>query len=395
MTYRLTVFFMLFTCLTSVKAAEDWPIDAQIELVKQRMANFPVAQFIYDVDWYTPLEVVPGNNVYKLPVKPALSPAIEHAISLAEKHDSYAFIYWQGGAVRAEKYWYDFNSNSRFDTASMHKTVVAVLVGIALQQGLINSVDDQVEKYLPELKGTPRGAISLRAMLEMASGITTPEVSTDPASPYYQTYFGNDLKQAVAHWPMRFAPFETFFYANANTQYLAWIIERTSKMRYAEYLSENLWKPLGAADARVWLDHEGGSPRASCCLQASARDWLKFGLLLLKQGQLNDSRIVPAEWISAMTRPSATNPNYGWQIWRGSPHNPARIYGKGIPAVVPAKQAFLKDDVYFLDGSGGQRVYVIPSADMVIVRIGKADHSWDDSALPNLLLATEQTETNK
>ncbi|GGF79228.1 hypothetical protein GCM10011338_34500 [Alteromonas lipolytica] len=395
MIYRLAISFMLLTYLTSGQAQESWPTPAQIDLVKSRMASFPAARFIYDVDWYSPLEIVPGNDKQPLAVSPASSPAIAQAIALAEKHDSYAFIYWQGGAIRSEKYWYEFNAQSRFDTASMHKTVVAVLLGIAQQQGLINSVDDPVARYLPELAGTPRGEISLRAMLEMASGITTPPVSTDPASPYYQTYFGDDLKQAVAHWPMRFAPYEEFFYANANTQYLAWIIERTSQMRYADFLSEYLWKPLGAADARLWLDHEGGSPRASCCLQASARDWLKFGLLLLKQGQLNDTRIVPAEWIAAMTRPSATNPNYGWQIWRGSPHNPARIYGKGIPAVVPAKQAFLQDDVYFLDGSGGQRVYVIPSADMVIVRIGKADHSWDDSALPNLLLATEPTGHNK
>lgn len=389
MIFKLAIGFIACIGVQMAQASDDWPTQAQLALVQERMKSFPVERFIYEVEWYSPLEIVPGKNTQELAVSLSNSKAIYNALELADKHDSYAFIYWQDGAIRAEKYWYDFTSTSRFDTASMHKTVVAALLGIAQQQGLIESVDDPVEQYLPELAGTRRGAITLRAMLEMASGITTPPLSTDPASPYYQTYYGNDLIQATAHWPMRFEPFEEYYYANANTQYLAWVIERTSKMRYAQFLSEYLWQPIGAGDARLWLDHEGGSPRASCCLQASARDWLRFGLLLLKQGKVGNKQIVPADWISQMVQPSKLNPNYGWQIWRGSPHNPERIYGKGIPAVIPAKDPFKRDDVYFLDGSGGQRVYVIPSENVVIVRIGKADHSWDDSALPNLLLATQ------
>lgn len=389
MVYQLAISFAMLATLTNVKADESWPTKAQIELVQERMKTFPVERFIYEVDWYEPLEVVRGNKSREIYESPISSESISAALELVEKHDSYAFIYWQGGAIKAEKYWYDFTSDSRFDTASMHKTVVAALVGIANQLGLIDSVDDPISKYLPELKGTDRESITLRAMLEMASGITTPPMSTDPASPYFQTYYGNDLTQATAHWPVRFEPFKEFFYANANTQYLAWAIERTSKMRYAEFLSKYLWQPIGASDSRLWLDHEGGSPRASCCLQASARDWLKFGLLLLERGKVGDTQVVPTEWIDQMFQPSQLNANYGWQIWRGSPHNPERIYGKGIPAVIPAAEPFKRDDVYFLDGSGGQRVYIIPSADTVIVRIGKADHSWDDAALPNLLLPTK------
>lgn len=391
MIYRLVLSVILVSSFTPVCAKDTWPTAQQIELVQERMNSFPVDRFIYEVDWYEPLEIVKGGKKRELPVARETSEAIEQAVALAKKHDSYAFIYWRDGAIRTERYWRNFNNKSLFDTASMHKTVVAALLGIAKQQGLITSVDDPLSMYLPELKGEARGDISLRAMLEMASGITTPPVSTDPASPYYQTYYGNNLNQAIAHWPMRFTPFETFFYANANTQYLAWVIERTSGLRYADFLSQHLWQPIGANAARLWLDHKGGSARASCCLQASARDWLKFGLLMLQQGRVDDRQVVPAQWIASMTQPSRTNANYGWQIWRGSPHNPSRIYGKGIPAVVPAKDPFKTDDVYYLDGSGGQRVYIIPSANTVIVRIGKADHSWDDSALPNLLLAQHQT----
>ena len=88
-----------------------------------------------------------------------------------------------------------------------------------------------------------------------------------------------------------------------------------------------------------------------------------------------------------MLAPSPSNPNYGWQVWRGSPHNPGRTYGRGINAVVAAAEPFARDDVYFLDGSAGQRVYVVPSEKLVIVRIGTPSYKWDDSALPNLILA--------
>ena len=259
MIYRFALVLIAFTFFPPVLADDNWPSEAQIELVQERKKSFPVERFIYDIDWFSPLETVPGAKTHELLVNTKNSTTIEQAISLVEKHDSYAFVYWQGGAIRAEKYWYDFNAKSRFDTASMHKTVVALLLGIAQQQGLIDSVDDPIENYLPELAGTRRGAITLRAMLEMASGIVTPPFSSDPANPYFHTYYGDDLEQAIAHWPMDFEPFKKFYYANANTQYLAWVIERTSKMRYAQFLSKYLWQRIGAGDARLWLDREGGS----------------------------------------------------------------------------------------------------------------------------------------
>jgi CubicO group peptidase (beta-lactamase class C family) len=120
---------------------------------------------------------------------------------------------------------------------------------------------------------------------------------------------------------------------------------------------------------------------------ASAEDWLRVGRLILDRGRANGRQLVPADWIAQMTAPSAANPNYGWQVWRGHPHAPARRYGKSVRAVVPAAEPFARDDVFYLDGSAGQRVYVIPSERMVIVRIGAPSFDWDDSRLPNLLLA--------
>jgi len=384
--YFITTALLLFT-LTSVNAEDSWPSKEQIDLVAARKADFPGARFVTEIDWYEPLEVVRGGGNTALAAELEQSPATDAADEYVAGQNSFALIFWKDGAIRHEKYWPGFNAASRFDTASMHKTVVGVLLGIASDEGLVKSVNDPLSDYLPELEGTPRGSAPLRSFLEMASGMRSPGYSDDPASPYWQAYLGNDLPQAIAHWPDTGEPDQEFYYANANTQYLAWVIERTSGQRYADFLSTRLWQPIGAGDARVWLDHEGGSPRAWCCLHASARDWLKFGLLFLNHGKAGDRQVVSAEWLERMTAASSLNPNYGWQIWRGSPHNPGRIYGRGIPVVIPAKAPFAREDVVFLDGSGGQRVYVIPSENAVIVRIGAPAPEWDDSELPNLLLA--------
>lgn len=385
----ITLLLGLF-CSIAIAGSDDWPSQAQIDLVEKRRANFPIATLVADVDWYEPLEVVTGKaSAHPLTLKEN-NVDFSASIEWLKQFDNYAYIVWQNGAIRHEQYWPNFNQQSRYDTASMHKTVVALLIGIAVDEGIIDSVDDTLAKYLPEYKNDKRGKISLRSLLAMASGIKSPGFSNDSSNTYWQTYFGNDLQSAIARWPMESEPNQEFYYAGANSQYLALVIERASGQRYADYLSSKLWQPIGANDARVWLDREGGTPRASCCLQANARDWLRIGLLILNKGKVGDNTVVSETWLQQMTAASPQNPNYGWQIWRASPYNPKRGYGKGIPTSIPAEEPFAREDIVYLDGSGGQRVYIVPSENMVIVRIGAATRSWDDSALPNILLSKQK-----
>lgn len=376
--------------LAAAASAAGWPSPAQVRLVEERRASFPVNRLVADVDWYQPREIVRGGRGAPMPVRPpaaaTIAPdAIAAATELAASSESYALIVWRDGAIELERYWPGFDAASRYDTASMHKTVLALLVGAAVADRRIRSVDDPLGRYV---KGLPPGkaSIPLRALLEMASGIETPAATPDPASPYWQATFGDDLRAAMDRFPAPEPPGRSFAYANANSQYLGWAIEGATGERYADYLSRRLWRPLGAGDARLWLDRPGGSPRTSCCLQATARDWVRIGRLLLDRGRAGRTQIVPADWIARMAAPSALNPNYGWQIWRGSPHLARRGYGASVRVTIPAAEPFAADDVVYLDGSGGQRVYVVPSKRMVIVRIGAARRDWDDSALPNILI---------
>ncbi len=394
---RIVAFALAALSAGAATAQDDWPSPAQVKLVHDRLATFPADKLVAAVDWYQPQEVVKGaptSRAIPLAAKPTLaSDAIAAATAYADAQKSYALLVWRKGALEVEHYTAGFDRTSRYETASMHKTVVALAIGAAVAAGKIKSVDDPIARYIPELAGTRRGALPLRAYLEMASGIETPRPGGDD-SVYYQYYLGDDLDADVARWPDTCAPRTEFCYANANTHYLGRALSNATGMRYADWLSQAIWQPIGASEARLWLDKAGGSPRYSCCLMATAQDWLRVGRLILDKGRVGGRvggraggrQILPANWIASMSAPSPANPNYGWQVWRGSPHAPSRIYGKSIKAKVPAAEPFARDDVVYLDGSAGQRVYVIPSADMVVVRIGTPSIDWDDSHLPNLLL---------
>lgn len=372
-------------------ARETWPSPAQVVQVEARRAAFPVKTLVTSVDWYQPQEIVAGvERPRPLPVRarPRIAAAaIASAIAYADAQKSFALMVWRDGAVDVAHYWPGYDRKTRFETASMAKTVTALAIGAAIGTKAIASADDPIGQYVPALAGTRRGRLPLSAYLTMASGIETPPSSDGNDSPYWQYAFGDDLTAAAAHWPDSCTALTEFCYANANTHYLGVALQGATRQRYARWLSERLWRPLGNSDARLYLDRPGGTPRFSGYLMASAEDWLRVGRLILDKGRAHGRQLVPADWIARMTAPSAANPNYGWQIWRGSPHNAARRYGKSIRAVVPAVEPFARDDVVFLDGSAGQRVYVIPSERMVIVRIGTPSFDWDDARLPNLLLA--------
>ena len=377
---------------SATPSTEDggWPSAEQRAFAQQRLANFPVQTLVKDVEWYQPQEPVQGSDApaFEPVAKSSLdAQAIAKAQELVEAKDSYAFLVWRSGQLEHEYYAEGFDRTSRFATASMAKTVVALSVGVAIDRGHIASVNDPVEKYVPTMQGTSRGKTSLRSLLQMSSGFETPSPTSGLTDVYWQYALGQNIGEAVAHWPETCNAGKEFCYANANTAMLGWVLEGATGMRYANWLSQSLWQPIGASQGRLWLDREGGWPRYSCCLHANAQDWMRVGQLLLNKGRMADTQIVSSAWVEDMLAPSPANPNYGYQVWRGSPHNPARTYGKTVNAVVVAKQPFARDDVYFLDGSAGQRVYVIPSEDMVIVRIGAPDRAWDDSELPNLLIA--------
>jgi CubicO group peptidase (beta-lactamase class C family) len=357
------------------------------------MQALPMDRAVESPEAYTPSETVSGARTPRtLPSttskRAGLRPeALQAAQKWADEHQSFALIVARNGRIVHETYAPGFNATSRYSTASMHKAVLALATGIAAAAGQI-SLTDRLDQRLPEFAGRPEGALTLRQLLEMAGGLNPPaDAPPGPASPGAALMFGPDIRAAAGRFVQVVPPGTQFAYSNASTQLAGQMLEAALGTRYGPWLSRTLWAPLGAGDATLWLDREGGNPHYFCCLQASARDWLLVGELIRTGGKAGSRRLLPESWIETITAPSPLNPNFGMNIWRGSPHAPSRSYGLGVALKVPAKDPFAREDVLYIDGAGGQRVYVIPSEALTIIRIGKPDPQWDDSALVNLVLA--------
>jgi CubicO group peptidase (beta-lactamase class C family) len=311
---------------------------------------------------------------------------LQAAAEYAEAMDSFALLVHHRGALILERYWHGHGVDTRFDTASMHKSVLAMVLGLAIADGHIPDLDTPASRYLDEWAHDARAQITLRDLATMASGLRVESFRPTPTSPGMRLLLSSDLVNRTLAVPAEEPPGRAFAYLNVNAQALGLAVTRAVGQDYAAYLAERLWQPLGAADAALWLDREGGTPRLFCCLLATARAWVQVGRLLVEDGRLDGEQILPVGWVAEMTRPSATNPNYGLQVWLGAPADGQRRYNRLSGLAVTHGEPYVAQDVVLLDGAGGQRVYVVPSADLVIVRIGRPRLDFDDAILPNLLL---------
>jgi CubicO group peptidase (beta-lactamase class C family) len=339
---------------------------------------------------HAPLQRVEGSNAPPLCAEaPASSVRYGSAMSYAEATGSYSLLIWRAGRCELAHYFAPHDASLRPESASMHKTVVALLLAAAIADGHVESADDPVGRYLHEWKGDPRGEIALRDILTMASGLAPFSRDGGVDSPGWRYVTGNgNARQATLARPLVREPGSLFHYSGFNTQLLLMVIEAATGRSYGDYLRDRLWQPLGASDAYLFLyDEEPPMARAYSALMTTADSWLRVGLLLKDRGVFGGERLLPAALVDEMTSPSRSNANYGWQLWLGNEYEPVRYYNRQqTGAGMRSAEPFAVDDMIYLDGIGGQRVYVSRSEDLVIVRLGDMRLDWDDTHLPNLVL---------
>lgn len=348
---------------------------------------------ITDVNWYKPLVTVKGNPD-ALPIANnnfIPEDSLNKISAYARSHNSSALLVMHRGKLVSESYWKGSTPSSTSNSMSMSKTIVALLIGIAIEERYIDSELDPVAKYIPEWSGDERNKITLQDLLYMRSGLRNEDNTDSLGSDLVQMYAGNDVDTIALNVPATKSPGEAFDYNNANTQILGEVLERATGEKYVDYLSSRLWQPLQANDAAIWLDRPQGNPKTFCCMFATARDWGKIGQLFVKRGKVNNKQVVAAAWLDKMIQPSSTESSYGYHIW-------LEAKTKDKPKISRrASQPFIANTIY-LDGKSLQRVYIIPSQELVVVRIGEQSEEWDDSVIPNTLvngLSNQQTSTQK
>jgi CubicO group peptidase (beta-lactamase class C family) len=228
----------------------------------------------------------------------------------------------KGDTILAERYQYGKTAQHRFASASVAKTVLGMLVGIAVHEKKIGSLDDKVVQYLPELKGHPYADVSIRQLLTMSSGIKEEEGRLIANTLRRQTEGGIET---VREFRTREAPAGTRFrYASNDSQVLGLVLRAAVEKPLATYLSEKIWQPMGAEANATWLLDKGGYETGFCCINATLRDYARFGMLLANHGSIDGKQIIPAEWVKAAInaeaphlRVGAATPNngYGYQTW--------------------------------------------------------------------------------
>ncbi len=250
--------------------------------------------------------------------------------SYLERNPATGLLILRGHTILFEHYRYGRTDQQRFTSQSMAKTVMAMLVGVAVSEGAIRSVDDSVSAYLPELAGTELGRSSLRALLEMSSGMRFHEVydGKDDISRLGRALMqvnGPGAAGIVGQFQTRAAPPGTVFnYAGLDSEVLGLVLARAVKMPITDYLSEKLWTPMGAEAPSVWTTDTKGQEVAYCCFNAVLRDWGRFGALLADDGAWNGTQIIPRQWLLDATSPQAPflapgaggrRLGYGYQLW--------------------------------------------------------------------------------
>jgi CubicO group peptidase (beta-lactamase class C family) len=352
------------------------------------------------LDWYDPVETVKGaappvELPRSNPEAEAIAPdAVARAIAYAGEQKSHALIIARHGRIVSETYWNDTTKDSYLSSHSFQKTLLAMMVGVAIGEGKIKSVDEPAATYLSEWANDARNQITVGALLEMAGGLEPPPYQYHPWSVTIRTFLGTDIVTPHMGIQAVEAPRTNFIHYNPYSQLLGILLERATGERIAAYWSTRLFQPLGLGDARVWLDRPGGMAHTDCCFISRTIDWIKIGQLMLNEGVYEGKQILPPGWVRAMTTPSPANPNYGYQIWLGSPYHEIRKYDRRREEFPNrASEPYLAEDLYFFDGYGNMRMYIVPSQSLVILRTGKLSDTFDDSMLPNTILRGLQSST--
>ncbi|MGC3955103.1 MAG: serine hydrolase [Propionicimonas sp.] len=278
-----------------------------------------------------------------------------------------AFVVLYEGRLVHEWYADGVDAGTRLSSWSVAKSVVSLLIGQAIGRGELTE-DDRLVDLLPELRtGAGYDAVTVRDLLDMASGIAVSE-NYNPWWPFEGTarlLLSTDLPGYLAdHRELAFEPGSRAEYRSVDTQLLSMILTRVTGRPLAQLVSQQLWTPLAAEAGASWnLDREGGIEKGFCCLNATARDFARIGQLVLDGGRAQGAQVVPAEWIQRISTPSPLDLagwGYSAQWW----HAPS------------------SDGDFTAIGVYGQYIYVDPDARTVIVKL--SDHGTEQDELATI-----------
>lgn len=285
-------------------------------------------------------EIAPSDKPFPLPQgKPLHIPDIDKYMA---SQRSAGIVIIHNGQVRFERYGLDFSAQGRWTSFSVAKSFTSTLVGAAIQDGYIKSLEDKVSTYIPGLRGSAYDDVTVRQLLTMSSGVKWNEDYEDPKADVAQ--FNNAVPEPgmdatvsyLRKLPRAHPPGEVWHYNTGETNLAGVLVSSATKRPLAQYLQEKIWQPFGMEAKATWLLGVTGHEIAGCCIQAGVRDYARFGLFVLSGGMAGGKRVVPEDWFAMATvkQKEIGEPGhgYGFQWWTYDDGSFAAqgIFGQGI-----------------------------------------------------------------
>jgi CubicO group peptidase (beta-lactamase class C family) len=330
--------------------------------------------------WYQPRERVAGSDQPPAPrVTPELESLDAHALTAAAAyaaaHGSLALIVARHDHIVFERYWQGSSFDTLTDAQSFTRLLAALATGSAISHRKIGWADEPLGYIVRELARDRRGAITIRNLMQLSSGLEPPAPGGAPWGAAARALFGTDIVAAALARPLTGVPGESRAPQPADPQLLSLALERGTGERYASYLAEALWRRIGASDAWLYLDRPAGAAHADCCMLARQGDWIRVAELLLGDGNYRGYEIIRPGWVRSMRVPARADHDYGAYLRLS-----AQAAGASEPYAAP--------DTYAVDNDGGNRLWIVPSLHLAVLctAVGPRGADFDDARIPNLIV---------
>ncbi|MFD2916956.1 serine hydrolase domain-containing protein [Psychroserpens luteus] len=260
-----------------------------------------------------------------------------------------AYVIIKNDSIWFEKYYEGFDENSKTNSFSMAKSYVSGLLGKAIMDGYIKSLDQPVSDFYPEYS---YAKTTVGDLASMASGLDWVEHYTSPFSVTARANYDDDLAETILNQKVVKTPGVEYEYLSGSTQLLGMVIEKATGKKLSNYLSESFWKPLGSSDDALWQldDEDHRLAKAFCCIGSNAKDFARFGKLYKDHGKWNGKQVLDSAFVAKSVIPRfPASPEYGYGFWLNN---------------------YMGKDFFMMRGHLGQYVIVQPEDNVIIVRLG-------------------------
>ena len=283
-----------------------------------------------------------------------------------KEYKSVAYLIIKNDSIFHEQYYDGYSDTSKSNSFSMAKSMVTGMLGKAIEEGKIQSIDQKVGDFFEEFKEGNGAMLTVGDLASMASGLDWVEEYYNPLNITTKSYFTDDLQGLLRNRKITGTPGQEYLYLSGNTQLLGMIISKAVGENLSTYFSESFWKPMGAKEDAFWqIDSKAkGMEKTFCCFATNAKDFARYGKLYKDHGKWNEKQLIDSSFVALSVRPRfEKSPEYGYGWWL------SEIEGKSI---------------FAMRGHLGQYVIVIPEDDLIVVRLGHLTQKVDSGAFPKV-----------